>query len=150
MSHDDPGPRCEFDRESLVLEISETIAADPREIAPLVHRIMLAIAKSGCANGNEAPIELALNEAVANAIVHGAKRDPTKQVQLCVACDEKHGLLIIVRDPGPGFDPNAIPSPVVGEHVFSSHGRGIFLINQLMDEVRFHRNGTEIHMLKRT
>ena len=150
MSDDDPGPMHEFERDALVLEISETIAADPGEIAPAVHRIMLAIAKSGCANGNEAPIELALNEALANAIVHGAQQDPAKKVQLCVACDAKNGLLIIVRDPGPGFDPAAIPSPVVGEHVFSSHGRGIFLINQLMDEVRFKRNGTEIHMIKRT
>ena len=38
--------------------------------------------------------------------------------------------------------------PLVGENVYSNHGRGIFLINQLMDEVRFERNGTEIHMRK--
>ena len=46
---------------------------------------------------------------------------------------------------------NAIPasSPVAGENIYSNHGRGIFLINQLMDEVRFRNNGKEIHMLKR-
>jgi hypothetical protein len=37
----------------------------------------------------------------------------------------------------------------VGENVYSNHGRGIFLINQLMDEVKFARIGTEIHMVKR-
>jgi serine/threonine-protein kinase RsbW len=58
-------------------------------------------------------------------------------------------MLIVVRDPGPGFDPSSIPSPVIGENIYSSHGRGIFLINQLMDEVQFKNNGKEIHMLKR-
>jgi serine/threonine-protein kinase RsbW len=58
-------------------------------------------------------------------------------------------MLIVVRDPGPGFDPASIPSPVAGENIYSNHGRGIFLINQLMDEVRFRNNGKEIHMLKR-
>jgi serine/threonine-protein kinase RsbW len=58
-------------------------------------------------------------------------------------------MLIIVRDPGTGFDPHEIPNPVRGESVFADHGRGIFLINQLMDEVKFLKNGTEIHMVKR-
>jgi serine/threonine-protein kinase RsbW len=55
-------------------------------------------------------------------------------------------MLIVVRDPGPGFDPASIPSPVTGQNLFSTGGRGIFLINQLMDEVRFEKGGTEIRM----
>jgi serine/threonine-protein kinase RsbW len=54
-----------------------------------------------------------------------------------------------VRDPGLGFDPAKIADPCYGENLYANHGRGIYLINQLMDEVHFHRNGTEIHMLKR-
>ena len=53
-----------------------------------------------------------------------------------------------MRDPGPGFDPASIPDPTIGENVFSEHGRGIYLVNQLMDEVHFERGGTEIHMRK--
>ena len=59
------------------------------------------------------------------------------------------GMLIVVRDPAPGLIPGQIPESVRGENVYSDHGRGIFLINQLMDEVKFARNGTEIHMVKR-
>jgi serine/threonine-protein kinase RsbW len=66
-----------------------------------------------------------------------------------VGCDDERGILIIVRDPGTGFSPEAIPGCTVGENVYSNHGRGIFLINQLMDEVQFRKNGTEIHMVKR-
>jgi serine/threonine-protein kinase RsbW len=82
-------------------------------------------------------------------VVHGAKEDPSKTVECIVACDEQKGMLIMVRDPGPGFDPASIPNPCNGSNIYSSHGRGIFLINQLMDEVKFQKNGTEIHMLKR-
>jgi len=101
-----------------------------------------------CASGKEFEVETALREALANAILHGCKNDTTKKVQCCVACDEQRGLLIIVRDPGSGFEPTEIPDPLCGENIYSNHGRGIYLINQLMDEVRFERNGTEIHMRK--
>ena len=45
--------------------------------------------------------------------------------------------MIVVRDPGPGFDLALVPSPTVGPNVYRHHGRGIYLINQLMDEVSF-------------
>ncbi len=57
-------------------------------------------------------------------------------------------MLIVVRDPGPGFDPAKLPTQMNGEEIFSTHGRGIYLINQLMDEVKVLRGGTEIHMRK--
>jgi serine/threonine-protein kinase RsbW len=58
------------------------------------------------------------------------------------------GILIVVRDPGPGFDPALVPSPICGDNVHSEHGRGVFLIRRLMDEVRYERGGTEIQMRK--
>ena len=98
---------------------------------------------------HEQYMQLALQEALANAVRHGCKNDPEKTVQCVVACEVDRGMLIIVRDPGEGFDPAQIPSPLVGQNLFSTHGRGIYLINQLMDEVRFEQGGTEIHMRKR-
>jgi serine/threonine-protein kinase RsbW len=140
---------CNFDPDKLVLKLKVTLAADRNAIDPVVQGIMDVVRNTQCATGKEDAIELALTEALANAVVHGAKGDPKKIVECDVACDEARGMLIVVRDPGPGFDPNAIPSPVVGENIYSNHGRGIFLINELMDEVQFHNNGKEIHMRKR-
>jgi anti-sigma regulatory factor (Ser/Thr protein kinase) len=57
-------------------------------------------------------------------------------------------LTIVVRDPGPGFDPAAVPNPLEGENVFRGSGRGVFLINQLMDEVRYADRGREVLMRK--
>ncbi len=66
-----------------------------------------------------------------------------------MSSDDERGILIVVRDPGAGFSPEAISACTVGENIYSNHGRGIFLINQLMDKVEFRKNGTEIHMVKR-
>jgi serine/threonine-protein kinase RsbW len=142
-------PSCSFDADKLDLKLSVTLAADCNAIDPVVRSVMDVMREMKCALGREDDIELALHEALANAVVHGAKSDPSKIVECDVACDEEQGILIVVRDPGPGFDPARIPDPCQGENIYSHHGRGIYLINQLMDEVQFRKNGTEIHMLKR-
>jgi serine/threonine-protein kinase RsbW len=140
---------CGFNAEKLDLKLSITLAGDRDAVDPVVRSVMEVVREMKCAPGREDDIELALTEALANAVVHGAKSDPSKIIECDVACDADHGLLIIVRDPGPGFDPSQIADPCHGENIYSNHGRGIYLINQLMDEVQFHKNGTEIHMLKR-
>jgi serine/threonine-protein kinase RsbW len=140
---------CAFDARKLVLKLSVTLSADRKAVDPVVQSVMKVVREMKCADGRENEIELALSEALANAVVHGASADPAKIVECDVACDQEHGMLIVVRDPGPGFDPARLANPCVGENIYSSHGRGIYLINQLMDEVQFHKNGTEIHMIKR-
>ena len=144
----EPMPRCDFEADRLRVRFTATISADVNAIRPIVNRVMQVIGEMKCGAGKEFEIELALQEALANAVVHGCGNDPSKKVEVCVACDESRGLLIVVRDPGRGFDPASIPSPITGQNVFSDHGRGIFLVSQLMDEVHFERGGTEIHMRK--
>ena len=148
-SSEQPPKSCNFDAEKLDLKLSVTLAADRDAVDPVVRSVMNVVREMKCAPGREDDIELALTEALANAVVHGAKSDPSKIIECDVACDDQRGILIVVRDPGPGFDPAKIADPSHGENIYSSHGRGIYLINQLMDDVQFHKNGTEIHMLKR-
>jgi serine/threonine-protein kinase RsbW len=148
-SPDEQLPGYDFNPKKLSLRVRVTLAADRKAVDPVVQQVMEAVRDLKCVDGKEDAIELALQEALANAVVHGAKEDPSKTVECLVACEESRGLLIIVRDPGPGFDPGAIPACTMGENLYSNHGRGIFLINQLMDEVTFRKNGTEIHMVKR-
>jgi serine/threonine-protein kinase RsbW len=144
-----PMSQCVFETDDLLVRLDVTLLADINSMMPVVEGIMHTVREMKCVAGKEHEIELALSEALANAIVHGCKNDVSKMVQCCVACDKARGMLIVVRDPGEGFDPALIPSPVVGQNIFSEHGRGIFLINQRMDEVRYERGGTEIHMRKR-
>jgi serine/threonine-protein kinase RsbW len=143
-----PKAACNFDSDKLIMKLKVSLAAEREAVDPVVQSVMEVVREMQCATGKESDIELALTEALANAVVHGAKEDPTKTVECIVACDEERGMLIVVRDPGEGFDPANIPNCCHGENVYSNHGRGIFLINQLMDEVAFHNGGTEIHMIK--
>jgi len=53
-----------------------------------------------------------------------------------------------VADPGPGFSPDLVHDPKRRENVYADHGRGVYLIRQLMDEVHFERSGSEIRMWK--
>ena len=129
-------------------KLDVTIAADPNAISGVVDGVMQIAREMKCAEGNEYQVELALREALANAIVHGCSNDPSKKVECCVACTESSDVVIVVRDPGEGFLASAVPNPLAAENLHSTHGRGIYLINQLMDEVSFERNGAEIRMRK--
>ena len=124
------------------------LAADINTISPVVTWVMYLVSEMEYGSEKEFQIEMALREALANAVLHGCNADPAKRIECSVTCDEQRGILIVVRDPGNGFDPAKIPIPTNETNVFSEHGRGIFLINTLMDEVRYEGNGAEIHMRK--
>jgi serine/threonine-protein kinase RsbW len=138
--------RCAFDSDELVLRVDMEVSCEVQAITPVTARIMAEVATMGCARGKEFEIELALQEALANAVRHGCGGNPDKRVRVQLGCDPVRGMILVVRDPGSGFDPAAIPSPTTGKLLYSQGGRGIFLINQLMDEVRFEHGGTEIWM----
>ncbi len=140
---------CVFDPDKLLLRLDVTFPADVQEITPVVDRVMETMTGMSCAKGKEFEVELSLREALANAVKHGCRFDSTKEIRLTVHCDESRGMLLIVRDPGQGFDFASLPSPVAGDKVYASHGRGIYMINRLMDEVRFTKKGSEIRMVKR-
>lgn len=93
-------------------------------------------------------IGLAVQEALVNAVVHGCGNDPSKNVTCRMQSDEDARIIIVVSDPGPGFNSVSMPDPKQRENLHSDHGRGVYLIRQLMDEVKFERSGSEIRMWK--
>jgi anti-sigma regulatory factor (Ser/Thr protein kinase) len=74
MASDQPD-RCEFEEDKLVLRFRTTIQADVNAISPVVEHVMDTAASMGCTAGKELEVETALREALANAIVHGCKKD---------------------------------------------------------------------------
>jgi serine/threonine-protein kinase RsbW len=96
-------------------------------------------------------IEMAVREAVTNAMVHGNQEDEAKQVEVIFNC---HGneLEVEVRDQGTGFDPSAVPDPTDPENLMKTSGRGIFLMRTFMDEIEYQarpEGGTVVRMTKR-
>lgn len=131
-------------------KLDVTIPAKLNAISPVVDGVLQIAREMKCAEGHEHHIELALREALANAIVHGCNNDPSKKVECCVVCEGSSEIVIIVRDPGEGFQLETVPNPLTADNLLATHGRGIYLINQLMDEVQFDAQGTEIQMRKKS
>jgi serine/threonine-protein kinase RsbW len=130
------------------LEIEAWMPSEVKAISPLVNRLMRLIEGSQCVAGSESAVELALREALSNAVLHGNGMDAHKFVQLRCQCELGRGVSIIVTDQGQGFDPNAVPDPLAVERLEAEHGRGIHLMKVAMDEVTFERGGSEVHMRK--
>lgn len=131
---------------STACRLNVVIPAETAAISTVTDGVMQILGEKHCAEGRRLEVEIALREALANAIEHGCRNDPSKSVQCCVAVEEDGELLIVVRDPGPGFDVASIPSPLEGPGLTKESGRGVFLINQFMDEVRYEDEGREVRM----
>jgi serine/threonine-protein kinase RsbW len=126
-----------------------SIPANVAAISPVVDAVMARIHKEHArATEIEFAIETALREALANAILHGCKQNSAKQVHCTVICDALGEIQITVRDPGEGFDPASISDPLSEGNVLADHGRGVYLIRHLMDEVQFADGGREVRMRK--
>lgn len=130
-------------------ELDLVIDADPALIPTVTDGVLEMLARRGWSETELMGVELALTEALANAIRHGCGGDPSKQVQCCVTVDEDGEVVILVRDPGRGFDPKAVPDPLHPDNVLKASGRGIFLINELMDDVAYTDEGRQVEMRKK-
>lgn len=141
-------PRCEFMTSNLTWKVDELVSSTVKVISPIVDKLMRLLKESCCPPEEEFAVEMVLREALANAIIHGNRQDAHKKVRICCACDAKRGILIVVKDQGKGFDSSKILNPLFRQQIHSEHGRGIYLINLLVDEVQFRRGGSEIHIRK--
>ena len=130
-------------------EFTMTIPADPSAITAVIDGVNAVLTQKAWPEEQIMQIELALQEAIANGIRHGCRGDATKQVQVVVNVTAEGEILITVRDPGQGFDPSKVADPLAPENMLKPSGRGIFLINGLMDDVQFADGGRELQMKKR-
>ena len=131
-----------------LLEIDAWIPSEISAISPLVERLMRLIEGSHCIANEESSVELALREALSNAVVHGNRLDAHKLVHVRCRCKVGKGISITVSDQGQGFDPSAVPDPLSVDNLEAEHGRGIHLMKLAMDEVSFEQRGAEVHMWK--
>ncbi|MFH1676225.1 MAG: SpoIIE family protein phosphatase, partial [bacterium] len=92
-------------------------------------------------------IRLSLDEALANAWRHGVNLANEIEFEVSYLISDE-GFQFRVKDPGKGFDHESLPDPTVEENLFKSHGRGVFLMRQLMDDVDFNDIGNEITVTK--
>jgi len=131
------------------VELRNTLPSHVDIISPFVDQQLRFISRFPGANANNFEIELALREALANAIVHGNREHPRKLVYVKCRCTTDGDVLITIADEGRGFNNDAVPDPTSPANGQRTHGRGIYLMKTLMDEVQFERGGSVVHMRKR-
>jgi serine/threonine-protein kinase RsbW len=131
-----------------LLEIDAWIPSEIGAISPLVERLMRLIEGSHCITGEEPAVELALREALNNAVVHGNRLDAHKLVHVRCRCKVGKGISLIVSDQGQGFDASSVPNPVAVENLSAEGGRGIHIMKLAMDQVSFDERGSEVRMCK--
>jgi serine/threonine-protein kinase RsbW len=125
-----------------------SLPSEVTAISLFVDKLMPLLRNCGCVSEGVSDVEIALREALANAIIHGNHEDRRKHVHVTCSCEPEE-VSIAVKDEGKGFDPNNLPDPTAPENIGSIHGRGIHVIRALMHEVRFDEGGAVIHMRKR-
>jgi serine/threonine-protein kinase RsbW len=130
------------------IELRNTLPSDVNIVSPFVDQLMPFIARFRGRDESNFEIELALREALVNAIVHGNQEDPDKTVYVSCRCTPDGEVWITIQDQGHGFDVNTVPDPAAKENLFRAFGRGIYLMKSLMDEVRFEQGGTVVRMHK--
>lgn len=124
------------------------LPGDPSAIGAATDTITETLTRLDVPEEKRMEIALAVQEALANAVVHGCQGDPSKEVHCQVERDDDSRILIIVTDPGPGFPVGSVPDPNSPQNLFDTHGRGVYLICELMDEVKFEGRGNQIRMWK--
>jgi serine/threonine-protein kinase RsbW len=143
-----PSQSSEKPSRSSILEIHSWMPSRIQAISPLVDRLMQLIEGSQCVPGEEPDVELALREALANAVVHGNEKGQIK-VHIRCRCGAGNEIAIVVTDQGKGFDFRNITGDGGTPESTGERGHRIQLMKAYMDHVYFERGGSEVHMRKR-
>jgi serine/threonine-protein kinase RsbW len=130
------------------VELRQSLSSKVAAISPFVDQLMRFVLYFRSADGSEIDIEMALREALANAVIHGNGDDSCKNVYVTCRCYVDGEISITVRDQGRGFDSNAVQDPTLLNNLLFTHGRGIYLMKTLMDEVSFEEGGSVVRMRK--
>ena len=131
------------------VELRSSLPSHVELISPFVDQLMRFISRFRVSDDNNSEIEVALREALVNAVVHGNQQDPHKRVYVKCRCAAGGEVSLTVEDEGRGFENHAVLDPSSADHRLQIRGRGMYLITALMDEVDFERGGSVVHMRKR-
>lgn len=131
-------------REKIEFEFPSTIAL----MDCILNYLMKRVEKVGVIDVENSNLFVALDEAFVNAVKHGNKFDANKIVRVSAEVSTKEARFTI-EDEGEGFNVAEIPDPCDPENLFKASGRGVLIIHNVMDEVRYNERGNRLTMVKK-
>jgi serine/threonine-protein kinase RsbW len=126
-----------------VLELPSDLRMIEAAVAYLVSRCQAFAFKGSRLTLN---LRVGVTEALANAMLYGNGRDPSKRVRVEVVLDCTRVALRVI-DEGIGFDPDSVPDPTAAANLERPGGRGLFLLRKLMDEVEYNDCGNAVRLV---
>lgn len=141
------------DQKEIIQNWREKIEFEVPSVISLMHTIldylMRRVEKNGVVTSADSNLFIALDEAFVNAVKHGNKFDATKLVRISAEVSSKEARFT-VEDEGDGFNVAEIPDPTDPENLFKTSGRGVLIIHNVMDEVKYNERGNRLEMLKKS
>ena len=131
-------------REKIDFELPSDLALMNGVLQYLIERV----ARLGIIKPERSNLFIALDEAFVNAVKHGNHNDPTKLVRITAELSAKEARFTI-EDEGEGFNVQEIPDPRDPANLFKTSGRGVLLMYNIMDEVKYNERGNRLTMVKR-
>jgi len=125
----------------------KTIQSDLDAGHASIEELMNALESAGWEGRDVFHIQMAIEEAVVNAIEHGNKRDATKQVHIVFVVDAESAEMTIT-DQGDGFDHQNVADPTEEKPIDQPRGRGVLLIRELMTQDQSNQKGNSVWMRK--
>ena len=120
--------------------------SDPGNVSKVEPFVDSLVMRYNLSPDKQCNILISLTEAVTNAIVHGNCRQENKTVEVKTR-KERDRIALRVTDQGAGFDYDNLPDPTAPENLCKCGGRGVFLMRQLSDNIRFFNNGSTVEMI---
>lgn len=116
------------------------------EVAGIVDRVIEAVEGFGLPAGRQQDLAVAVSEALSNAAVHGNLLQPEALVEVGVEITPGDHVVVDVKDSGEGFDVSQITDPTEPRRLLVPAGRGVYLMHQLVDEVRYNARGNRVRL----
>jgi serine/threonine-protein kinase RsbW len=126
---------------------SMSIASTPLAIDEVCKWILPKLKAQNFSEEDIFAVHLAMEEALINAIKHGNKMDPRKEVKINYSVNSER-VEISMTDEGKGFNPEIVPDPRLGENLYKNDGRGMLLMQSYMDLVEYNKSGNSVRMVR--
>ncbi|MGI8786511.1 MAG: ATP-binding protein [Pyrinomonadaceae bacterium] len=141
------------DKKAVVQSRREKIEFEIPSLISLMHGILdyliKRVEKIGVVRAENSNLFIALDEAFVNAVKHGNKFDATKLIRIAADVSVKEARFTI-EDEGEGFNVAEVPDPTDTKNLFKTSGRGVLIIHNVMDEVRYNKRGNRLEMIKKS
>lgn len=129
------------------INFSIVVKSSPSAVVEVCDQVLSKLEANGFGKDDIFAVHLALEEAFLNAVKHGNKMDPNKEVKIDYSVDLEK-IEISLTDEGEGFEPSSVADPRFGEDLYKPGGRGLLLMNSYMDVVKFNEQGNSLYMVR--